>query len=388
MAKQQLSKTIRIDLIPAVPSEPLSGKRRRTLVTSERKPRAVVAPDKKTSERAVAYHEFLKSIYDAAIISDSEGRIVDVNERAVEFLLYSPGRFRQLSILDIFSGGDESLLETLSENMAGQRFTLIQAYCERRDGSLFPAEISAHRLDIGDTRWCFLMRDITVRRQAEEMLRTEHNAITNAGSGIAVTDIMSNLEYANPSTAQMWGYADGEEMMGEPVATLFSDTRAAEDMIATVMGAKRSDTAVMRARRKDGGEFDVQVSAVRNRNSDGELIGTVLSFVDVSDRQRAIAAERESERQRVMLESLGAVTHHMGQPATVLLGNLELLASHQEGLKGDDADLLESSFEAAESLSRILHRIMKVSEYKTTKYLEETGKADAGGAPESRILEI
>lgn len=387
MGRDQLSQTIRIDLIPDTPSEPPVGRKKRIVITARKSRQQSVAPPGDSS-RAQAYHEFLHSVYDGAIITDQKGRITDVNERAVEFLDYSPAQFRQLNILDIISGADSALLKTLCANREDNRFTLIQAYCERRDHSLFPSEISVNRLDVGDMRLCFLVRDITVRRQAEEMLRTEHNAINNSGSGIAVANIAADLEYVNPAAAQMWGYAVGEDLLGKPVVELFADAVRAETMLANVMREQQNWTAVMKARRQDGTQFDVQVSAARNRNSEGELVGTVLSFVDVSDRQRAVAAEREAERQRVMLESLGAVTHHMGQPATVLLANLEMLALRRSDMDSDDAHLLKSSIAAAETLSQILHRLINVNEYKTTRYLEQTGTGDAEGDAESRILEI
>ena len=82
----------------------------------------------------------------------------------------------------MISGADQSLIDTLCENLENERFTLIQAYCVRKDGSFFPSEIAVNKLHLESKHLCFFLRDITVRRQAEEMLRTEHNAIQNSGS--------------------------------------------------------------------------------------------------------------------------------------------------------------------------------------------------------------
>ena len=141
---------------------------------------------------------------------------------------------------------------------------------------------------------------------------------------------------------------------------------------------------VVKARRPDGSDFDVQVSAACSRNSDGDLVGLVFSFVDISDRKRAEDAERESEQRRVMLESLGAACHHLGQPATVLLANLGVLRSHFADADDSLMELIQGSLDAVDRLGKILHKLNAVNEYKTTQYLDDGN----GTGSQSRILDI
>jgi len=289
-----------------------------------------------------------------------------------------------MSILDVISGADKSLVNTLLVNLENERYTLIQAYCVRKNGTIFPAEIAVNRLEADETKLCFFMRDITLRRQAEEMLRTEHNAIQNASDGIAVADTEANLEYVNPSVARMWGYASGDDLIGSDVRHLLSDTDSSSDMIGTVMGNHENWSGAMKAVRPDGSEFDVRISAVCNLSSDGEMIGIVFSFVDISDRKRAEEAEKETERQRVMLESLGAACHHLGQPATIILANLGMIEKNLKDADPKVRKLVGTSLAAVKDLGDILHRHNAVNEYKTTHYLNGAeGKSD-----EQRIIEI
>ena len=232
------------------------------------------------------------------------------------------------------------------------------------------------------------MRDITLRRQAEEMLRTEHNAIQNAGNGIAVADVGARLEYVNPAVVTMWGMRDAESVVGTDVRTLLGTADEVETMLNAVLRDLVPWTGEVATRRHDNGvEFHVQISAAPNRNSDGEPVGVVLSFVDTSDRQRAERAMRETERQRVMLESLGAACHHLGQPATILLANVGILKRKLEGINDDVVvELVQSSHEAAETLGEILHKLLAVNTYKTVPYLEKDERSQNGR--EDRILDI
>jgi hypothetical protein len=91
------------------------------------------------------------------------------------------------------------------------------------------------------------------------------------------------------------------------------------------------------------------------------------------------------ERRRVMLESLGAACHHLGQPATILLANLGIMRNRLANADESVKELVETSAKAVERLGRILHRLNAVNEYKTTRYLEPT---EGAGDGESRILDI
>jgi len=382
--KKEFSRTMRIDLIPDAPSEPVAEEKSRVVIaTPASKKRRALESDAAPADSR--YQELLQSVYDAALISDLKGKIVDANVRAAEFFLCDREELCEMTVFDMISGADETLIQTLLDNLQDERYTLIQAYCIRQDGSMFPAEIAVNKLRLGEMHLSFFVRDTTVRRQKEDMLRTEHNAIQNSGNAIAVADIEAKLEYVNPALAAMWGYGEPEELLGLDARDLLKDRDAAEKMVEVVMRNHETWMEEMQARKKEDGEFDVQVSAACNRNSDGEPVGIVFSFVDISDRKRADQAARETERQRVMLESLGAACHHLGQPATVLMANLGILQKKTGDSDAESVELIDGSIEAAKSLGKILHKLNEVTEYKTMPYLRGP---EGSGIEENRILEI
>jgi len=107
---------------------------------------------------------------------------------------------------------------------------------------------------------------------------------------------------------------------------------------------------------------------------------------DAETMQRIIAQQNddlvEAERTRVMIESLGAACHHIGQPATVLQMTLSLL---REELTGNDhQSMLKSCEEAAEQIAEVLGRLRKLSDYRTVPYRPLQRDDGPGG----RILDI
>ncbi len=384
--KDLLSRTMRIDLLPNIPSKPVNGGAKRIIIGDADE--APTPADKSIADAldgSTRYEELFQSVYDAAVITDLAGTIVDANVRAVEFLFYERTELCGLKIYNIISGADDSLVGTLISNLDEKRFTVIQAYCERKDGVLFPSEIAVNKLRLGTIHLCFFIRDITVRKHAEEMLVTEHNAIQNSLNGIAITNINLQLEYSNPAMASMWGYENVDEMIAKDVRKLFVNEAIAEEKFHLVVEDGKNWVKEMKAHKKDGTTLDVQVSATCNRNSDGDIVGVVFSVMDINDRKRAEGAERESERRRVMLESLGAACHHLGQPATILSANLCFMKSHVKDADESVKEVVDVSIEAMDRLGKILHRLNAVNEYKTTQYLQNLSGDESD---QSRIIEI
>jgi two-component system cell cycle sensor histidine kinase/response regulator CckA len=383
----RLSQTMRIDIPPDLKDDLRRGTRQvRTASQTSKIEMESPSPGENHRVGDSDFQELLQSVYDAALIANLDGGIVDANTRATEFLRLSHRELCSQNLVAIISGADSNTLQTLHTSVENDRFVLIQAHCTRKDGSLFPAEIAVNRLHVrGKLYFCCFIRDVTLRQQAEDMLRTVHNAIRNASTGIVISNLEGQLKYVNKATLTLWEVAAEEDLLSCDLKTLIPDTRQVEAMIATVhAGQDWSGETVIQ--RKDGSALAVQVSAAGNRDADGELVGMVFSFLDLSDRKRAEEAEKHAERQRVMVESIGAACHHLGQPATVILTSLELLLrqpAHDGPLS--TSELLNSSMEAAESLRTMLHRLNDISEYQTDSYID--AKLDSGYS-ESRIVSV
>jgi PAS domain S-box-containing protein len=366
---EQQSTTIRIEIPPE--SIPSQVKGRPVFNVARANAQAAAKPSKSESTAGESkYQQLLQSVYDAVLITDLQGRIFDVNHRAEEFLLSSGEDLCKMNILNLISGAEISLIETLCQHLQKERFALIQAYCIRNDKSFFPAEIAVNLLKFEDTRLCFLIRDITLRKQAEDTLRTEHNALQNAGNGIAIANVSACLEYVNPAMQKLWACENAEEMLGRDVRELWQDRDRAEEMIRSILDDHQAWSGELIARRTSGDLFHVQVSAACNRDSEGELTGIVLSFADITDRKRAEEAMKEAERQKAMLATVGAACHHLGQPATVILANLGLMKRKILPNDHEFKYLMQMTTEAAEQLGQVLYELNTVSEYKTTDYLE------------------
>lgn len=174
-------------------------------------------------------------------------------------------------------------------------------------------------------------------------------AIRTSPSGIAVIDLDGMLVYNNPALCRLFGH-DGESLAGSNLAGLFSDPEITQSLLAAISEGKDWNGRV-ECLRDDGSRVVAECDAAGNSNSDGDLIGAVLSFTDMTDRLRVAKAEQTIERNRVMMASLGSICHHLGQPSTVLLNCMELLQRMDDGEKEQRKELLDLSLSAAESIT-------------------------------------
>ncbi|MDZ4199325.1 MAG: PAS domain S-box protein, partial [Kiritimatiellia bacterium] len=322
---------------------------------------------------------------DAMLIADMKGAVVDTNPRAEELMALPREEILGKPVRNILTGFDDSMLASILPNLRRRRFALVQAWCSRKNEAPFAAEIAVSLLQSVPEQLCLFIRDVTRRKQSETLLQTGYNAMQNAASGISIVDMHGRIEYANPVARKLWGYDNEDSLLGRHLFQLVLDEAAVSRLLATTVDRQEIWQEEIWARRRDGSKFLAQITAACNRNAQEAPIGAVVSIMDVTDARAAEEALRQAERQGAMLASLGAACHHLAQPATVLIGNLGILEQMSDQLPQEARELIQSTMEAGDRLTQILHRLNEVNEYRTSPYLESVRDTNA---PENRLLEI
>jgi DNA-binding response OmpR family regulator len=82
----------------------------------------------------------------------------------------------------------------------------------------------------------------------------------------------------------------------------------------------------------------------------------------------ATAEMMRKTEERVVTESLGAACHHLAQPATVAMTEMEIIISEHPEMQADLRDSLNRVASQLEKSGQILHRLQRVSAYQTEPY--------------------
>ncbi len=130
---------------------------------------------------------------------------------------------------------------------------------------------------------------------------------------------------------------------------------------------------------------------VKGRLTSDSLRLVISNALQKFEMQREIEEQRrallDAERQRVMMESVGAACHHFAQPLTTMLSHLQMLA-RGDGIEESQKKLMiEQCLRSAEIMRTILNKFQEVREYRTRPYLADTKILDIGldsiyGTPE------
>jgi PAS domain S-box-containing protein len=358
------SKTMRLDILPA--TEELA-------IPPQATRQADPSRDKQLALTPALLNHLFQHAYDATLLTNLNGDILAGNLRAIEYLKCDTVAGR--NILHIISGADQALLATVTRTLERERFVRLHAWCRRSTGEFFPTEIAVHMSEVDAVKLlCFFVHDITWRKETEDRLQMADVAIRATHAGIAVIDLEGVLIYANPAMNGLVGHSTGETLQGQRLSRFIEEPDVPGALLAEIRAGNfwRGRVTCVQA---DGGRVAAECTAVGNSNSDNDLIGAVLSFSDMTDHDRADLAERSIERNRVMMESIGSVCHHLGQPSTVLLNSVELLLRLPDSDREQRQELLELSLSAAESLGQLLRELNDLRTYRSEPYLAQSQPA-------------
>lgn len=122
----------------------------------------------KLSESRTLYQAVFDGAGDSVFVSNSNGRFIEANLSACESLGYTREELLGLNASDLLSHQycrriPEQILNLIE---GGQVFFEVEYV--RKDGSVFPAEISSRMIDLGGKKACLtISRDISERKRAE-----------------------------------------------------------------------------------------------------------------------------------------------------------------------------------------------------------------------------
>jgi two-component system, cell cycle sensor histidine kinase and response regulator CckA len=158
--------------------------------------------------------------------------------------------------------------------------------------------------------------------QSQELLVKNH-AINTSINGIILADLDGKMTWLNSSFLEMWGYASAKEALGVHIGDIWVGEKARGFMqLLSRTGGWRGDLV---ARRKDGSEFSVEVSASLVRNEKGRAIGLMSSFVDITERKRLQAQVLQGQKMDALGQLAGGIAHDFNNLLTAISGYMQLL---------------------------------------------------------------
>ncbi|MGA9139164.1 MAG: PAS domain-containing sensor histidine kinase [Methanocella sp.] len=311
------------------------------------------------------------SVYDAIIIHDATGKIVDVNDRMLEMYGVTRDEAKIMSIAGDLSAPDNPIADlpaTWDKAMAGKDQLFEWKGRRPSDGSIFPAEVYLSKIDLDGRPFIMAtIRDISMRKQAEEerlkLARYIRLLLESTDEGIVGVDTRDGCTVINRSALQMLGYTT-DEVIGKDMHKLIhyrkkdgtpclKEDCCVYQSVKTGEGCRVSNDVFWR---KDGTCLPVEYSSYPIVE-EGIIKGSVVTFTDITERIRAEQEIQDARRQaELYVDLMGHDINNMNQ---IGIGYLEQ-ALETIKISDDEKFFITKPLEALYNSSRLIDNVRKL----------------------------
>ncbi len=165
----------------------------------------------------------------------------------------------------------------------------LPLYGVRKNRREIPIEIALSPVKIpSGVIFTNIIRDLTIRREAEEQLRLQSVALESAANGIVITDRNGNIQWVNPAFCKMTGY-NVDEVIGKNPRIQKSGMVPQEvfsNLWKTILSGNVWHGELIN-RRKDGSIITEEQTIAPVKDSTGQIIHFITIKQDITERKHA-----------------------------------------------------------------------------------------------------
>jgi PAS domain S-box-containing protein len=317
---------------------------------------------------------------DACLIIDPAGRYIDANPAACALTGYSREELLSMSVPALSVPEERAAAKKRFGQLIATGESRRERVIERKDGTR--VDVEAWAIDLGDGTLQTSVRDITVRKRAEEQLhqalqRLQFHVERMPLGYIVWTTEMCISEW-NPAAERIFGWsADEARGMSWTEVVPESERSKVLPVIEDLVAESGSSHLINENKCKDGRVITCEWFNTSLVDSVGRVIGVASMVQDVTEREAAESQLRHAQK----MESLGVlasgIAHDFGNLLTVVIGNLKMLRAAQE-FEGRPKEHLAMIEEAAVKASDLTNHMLTFA---------RTGRHEPEEADLTRIVE-
>jgi PAS domain S-box-containing protein len=252
------------------------------------------------------YRQLIEQAADAIFIFDTQGNILEVNPRACEMFGYTCEQLVQHNVTEFFPSEDLSASPIRFKELLEGKKVLSERRVRSRDGRLSHIEISSKL--VGDNSIQAIVRDVTERKQAEELRYRLAVIVESSDDAIISSTLDGRIASWNKGAEQIYGYTS-LEAISQPITILvpFERHREVQEILERI---KRGEAikhyeSVWICKDKRAIHISLTVSPIKD--SKGNVTGASLIARDITELKQA------SEQLRQQLDFTSAVTQSLGE---------------------------------------------------------------------------
>jgi PAS domain S-box-containing protein len=232
-----------------------------------------------------------------------QGRYLDVNDAWLAQTGYSREDAIGRTSLELGTYVDPSVRGELFRRLTEQGHARgLEGAMRMKNGEVRQFLLTSQRVTIGgQERLLSGILDVTEAKRVEAQLRQSEERFRMmaemANEGVWSLDLEGRTQYVNARMAELLGFDREQMLAGTPLDYMFpEDIQAGREHVSRNLGG-RSEQFDFRFRRRDGTELAVLASSSPLKDAQGNIIGAMALFTDMTERRRALDALRANEEQ-------------------------------------------------------------------------------------------
>jgi diguanylate cyclase (GGDEF)-like protein/PAS domain S-box-containing protein len=243
-------------------------------------------------ESEARFKALLQGAPDAIVITDKACQIIMVNNQTMTLFGYPSDELTGKSIelviperyWEAYHKYQQAFIDEV-ETRPGLSLPLIGV---RKNGREIPIEIALSPVKIPSGLLVTnIIRDLTIRKEAEEQLRLQSIALESAANGIVITDRQGNIQWVNSAFTKITGYS-ADEVRGQNPRILKSglvDPKLFESLWKTILAGDVWHGELIN-RRKDGSTYTEEQTIAPVPDSFGQINHFIAIKQDITERKR------------------------------------------------------------------------------------------------------
>lgn len=229
-------------------------------------------------DRKSLFRQFLAGMYDAVVITDPNGHIIEINPRAEEHFGYSQDEVVDKPISFYIPGLAAEIVKRIRKGLEDGHHMMIDANGLNKDGSKFFCEVTVSMIDLMEPDdLVFTIRNVERRRRIRDMLRSKESAFEISHAALFSCDANGVFTNVNKAFLEMFGYESLQDVEGRKFSEIMSDDPLPANFAKALEGESSLVGIVAEAGEGSSSEEEVEVSLVPDY--DGRKVKGVVGSV-------------------------------------------------------------------------------------------------------------
>ena len=226
-------------------------------------------------DRKSLFRQFLAGMYDAVVITDPNGHIIEINPRAEEHFGYTQDEVIDRPISVYIPGLAPEIVQRIRRGLDQDRHMVLDANGLNKDGSKFACEVTVSMIDLMDPGdLVFTVRNTERRRRINNIFRAKSNAFQIAQCALFTCDSEGNIRDCNTAFCEMFGLEDEEEARKHVFVDFMNDDPLPENF-RKALARETTITGIVAEGDEDQEEVEVVLAPNMHGHKNHGVVGSI-----------------------------------------------------------------------------------------------------------------